>query len=300
MKTVIVTGCNGFIGSKLVGFLLEKNLRVIGLDLNTSKIVNDNFYFYKLDLASNLIDLLVGYNADTLYHLSWNGVSTADKNNPDKQFFNIGLTYNILVLANNLGVKKIVIPGSMSEFSKNYTAVTGNERDTPSDLYAATKVAIRKIAYQFAEKNNVDLNWALITSVYGPGRNDNNLITSCIKNILSGKKVETTKLEQRWDYIYIDDLIKALYYIGEFGHKNSIYPVGSGEVHELGYYVDVIMKKMNCSDYSGIGIIPYKNEYIDNSIPNIELLQRDTSFVADNKFSDAIDVVINYFESLGE
>ena len=275
MQTVIITGCNGFIGKKLTKYLLDKNITVIGMDIIESADNNcEKFTFQKLDFDLPLTDILSKYEIDVLYHLAWCGVSTADKNNPDKQFINIGLTYKILELANSLKIKKIVIPGSMSEFSRCTEPVTGYEKDSPSDLYAATKVAIRKIAYQYCLKNNLDLNWLLITSVYGSDRNDANLIKYVINSLKDNKEVRTTKLEQQWDYIHIDDLLNAFYLIGIKGKKNLIYPVGSGVAKHLKDYVECIASFLNKKNLLRIGDLEYKNKYIDNSIPDISELKK--------------------------
>ena len=73
MKTYLVTGCAGFIGSNLVDYLLKQNNRIIGLDnLSTGKkfflkkaLKNKNFKFYKIDLLKNNIN---GY-FNTCYNL---------------------------------------------------------------------------------------------------------------------------------------------------------------------------------------------------------------------------------------
>lgn len=291
MKTVLITGCNGFIGKKLTLFLLRQGIKVIGLDIIETDDIHDGcFTFYKYDLNNYLYSQLKQYNVDTFYHLAWCGVSSVDKNNPDKQFVNIGLTYHTLELAKEIGVKKVVIPGSMSEFSKYSTPVTGYEPDAPADLYAATKVAVRKIAYQFCEKNNLDLNWLLITSVYGMDRKDSNLITYTIENLKKNIIVETTMLEQKWDYIHIDDLIQAMYLIGKKGGQNLIYPIGSGEVHPLAYYVKSIGEFLDKENLIKIGIVPYKNHFIDNSIPNISALKK-LGFVA-SSFRENMETII--------
>ena len=286
----LVTGCYGFIGRKLTEYLLNNNDTVIGLDIfePSNKISSNNFIFKSF----NFDDDQIYSNIDVMYHMSWVGVSTTDKNDYKKQFLNISLTYEALEFAKRNKIKKIVIPGSMSEFSGYNTNVCGRESDMPSDLYAATKVAVRKIAFQYSRKNDIDVNWLLITSIYGPGRKDNNLITSTIKKIINDEKIGTTKLEQKWDYLYIDDLIEAMYLIGKKGKKNKIYPVGSGKVMRLREYVEIIFKIMSYTDYSGIGSIPYKNDFIDNSMPNISELESDTGFKAKVTFDMGIKNVI--------
>ncbi len=288
METVIITGCNGFIGKKLTKHLLDKGIFVYGLDIFSTQAFENysNFKFIPFDLSKDFTQI-IERNVDVLYHLAWCGVSTVDKNDPDKQFKNIGITYKVLELAKAIHANKVVIPGSMSEFSRCTKPVTGYEQDTPADLYAATKVAIRKISYQYCEKNGLDLNWLLITSVFSIDRVDANLITYTINNLLDNKAVETTKLEQLWDYISIEDLVRAMFIIGENGSKGLIYPIGSGEVHQLSYYIDLIATYMNKKNLLRIGAVPYKNKYIDNSVPDITALEHIGYIVQDN-FKDYI------------
>ena len=293
MKVVIITGCFGYIGKNLANFLIKKDVYVYGVDIFKIDIFDEysNFKYISYE-ELNLFDL--NHEIDVLYHLAWKGVSSNEKNDSDAQFYNIKFTYNILNIAKKLNVKKIIIPGSISEFSEAESAVTGNEIDSPSDLYAATKVAIRKIAYQFCKKNDLDLNWLLITSVYGIGRKDANLLNYTITNLTNNLPVKCTPLEQKWDYIYIDDLINALYLISEKGEKNKLYPVGSGEIHKLKYYVECIAKELNKENLVKIGALPYKNNYIDNSIVDISGLKI-IGFKVDKLFKENIKQIISSY-----
>ena len=62
MKKIIVTGGNGFIGSNLVKFLIDKNYFVINIDKNTysdnsyilKKLNSKNYSFHKFDINNRL------------------------------------------------------------------------------------------------------------------------------------------------------------------------------------------------------------------------------------------------------
>ena len=293
----LVTGCFGFIGKRMCDFLIANNHKVFGMDIkNTGSIQSKNFVFIGFDF-SIAREQLKQNRIDVVFHFAWCGVSTSDKNDPSKQFKNISLTYEILELVKEIGAKRIVIPGSVSEFSKCNKAVTGLEKDSPSDLYAATKVSIRKIVSQFCKTNGLDYNWALITSVYGGERNDNNLLTYTINNLLNNKEVLTTKLEQLWDYLYIDDLIPGLYLIGTKGKKNTIYPIGSGRIEQLNYYVNYIANYLEKKELLRIGALEYKNKYIDNSIVDITRIRK-LGFKCQKPFETNIVDVISYYEKV--
>lgn len=290
MKRIVVIGCYGYIGNTLVRKLLKKGYEVIGFD-----IYNKHFFDNELHFSFRFLDYLnleAIENVDILYYLAWDGVSSNDKNNFSKQFSNIEKTFIILEYSRINKINKIIIPGSMSEFSNCREKVNGTEMGIPSDNYSFIKSIIRQIAMCYAQQYDMNLNYLLITSVYGEDRKDANLIYSTINKLMNNITIETTKLEQLWDYIYIDDLIEAMILIGEKGKKNEIYPIGSGEVKSLKEYVLLIANILKKQNLLSIGCLEYKKSFIDNSVPNIEKI-KELGFCKKNTFEENIIKIIN-------
>jgi nucleoside-diphosphate-sugar epimerase len=116
---------------------------------------------------------------------------------------------------------------------------------------------------------------------------------------LNREKPLTTGLEQKWDYLYVDDLIRAFVLIGDKGIGGKIYPIGSGEQKQMCEYVEIIRNLIDPSLLLGIGEIPYKNpSKIDNQILDITELKLDTGFKAEYDFSRGIIETIKYFKTL--
>lgn len=300
MNSVIITGADGFIGENLTLALAEKGITVYALVYTESSIQSyaslKNVHAIQFDLQ-NIYDVKekLPMNVDVLYHLAWMGVSTAQKNDAVVQLKNINYGLEIMRLASQLYVGKVVYPGSVSEYAYSNVPVNGYNEPSPSDFYSAAKVATHYICDIFAKQNNIDFNWVLISSIYGPGRDDDNLISYSIKTLLNGEKPSFTKLEQKWDYIFIDDLIQALYCIGDKGKKGAVYPIGSGLNKSLLEYVTIVRNKINESLPIGVGDLPYKNSRIDNSVVDISKLKEDTGFVPAYTFELAIQKTIDYF-----
>lgn len=305
MKKVIVTGANGFVGTHLVKLFSSRGYKVYALVKENSdnsileKLENIEIIQFDLEQINN-IERLLPHDVDILYHLAWVGVSTTLKNQESIQLKNIEYSLNILKLAKKLEVKKIVYPGSISEYAYCEVAVTGEEAPSPADSYSASKISTHYVCDIYARQNNLNFNWALIPSIYGPGREDNNLVTYTIKSLLKGKSPDFTKLEQKWDYIYIDDLMEALYSIGNQGINGVVYPIGTGENKHLSYYVKIIRNIIDESIPLGIGNLPYKTDRIDNSIVDITKIQRDTNFVPKYSFVQGIKKTIKYYKNKEE
>ncbi len=301
MQRVIVIGANGFLGSHLVQHLVDLGNDVLALCFEGTEcgflkamkgVICEEFNFETLNKVR-----ADGY--DTIFHMAWAGVSTTYKNEAITQAQNILYGLKVLEFAEINSIHKVIVPGSAAEVSCGMGIITGNETPAPSDLYSASKVATRYVCQTYAKQHNIELIWTLITSIYGPGRNDNNLITYSIKKMLNGEKPSFTGLEQQWDYLYIDDLIDALIALGERGKGGKIYPVGSGDHRQLKEYVYIIRDKIDASLPIGIGECPYKNpDKIDNQVLDITALMEDTGFIAKYNFEKGIEKTIDYYKNL--
>jgi UDP-glucose 4-epimerase len=304
MKKVLVLGSNGFLGRNLAICLASQRIEVIAMvdsrfDYSVLKNKSDIFCL-EFDLSElekfDSHPSIVG--VDTIFHMAWAGVSTTHKNEARVQAQNILHGLSVLEFAERNHIKKVVVPGSAAEYSCGDGIINGKNLPSPSDLYSASKIATRFLCQTYAQQHDIDFIWTTITSVYGPGRNDNNLITYTIKSLLNKERPSFTGLEQEWDYIYIDDLISALIAIGQKGKGGKIYPIGSGVHRKMLEYVQLIKNQINPDLPIGIGDVPYKNAKIDNQVMDISELIEDTGYRPVFDFEDGIAITIDYFKSL--
>lgn len=297
MKKAIITGANGFIGSRLVHILQEKGVETYALvqkDMDYSNITG-NIVEFELDNISLVQDNLP-FDVDCFYHFAWKGVSSSYKNDYVLQMDNINSSLNAMCLAEYLKCKKIIFPGSVSEYAYSDRPVDGKGNPCPADMYSACKVAVHNICEVYAKQHDLSFIWLLIPSIYGPGRSDNNIITYAIKELLNANKPLFTKLEQLWDYLYIDDLLHALYLIGCNGIGGNIYALGSGDVRPLSQYIEIIRNSIDPDLPFEIGALPYKTKQIDNSIVDLSLLCEHTGFEPQYSFEVGIMKTIEYFK----
>ena len=301
MKKVLITGANGFIGSRLTQYLIEKELSVIAVIEPGMKIPSDFFQkditileLKMEDISRTQID--IPDNIDLIYHFAWAGVDSRRKNLEEIQLKNIQYGLNILKMAEARNIPKVVCPGSASEYACFDGIITGKESPEPADMYGAVKAAVRYVMSMDAKSKGIQLVWTLITSIYGPGRMDNNLITYAITSFLKHEIPSFTKLEQQWDYLYIADLIYGLYLIGEFGKGGKAYPLGSGLYRPMWEYVHIIRDIIDPTLPMRIGVLPYKAKKIDHSRLDISNLCEDTGFIPKYPFEIGVRETIEYFK----
>lgn len=302
MNKVVVLGANGFLGTKLSLALSNNGYKVVALvdrrcpyDALRGKnnITTSEFQLDTIDTVND--DLFNG--VDTLYHFAWAGVNASLRSDAEVQVQNIMYGIKVLLFAEKYHINKVIIPGSAAEVGCSQGIITGKELPSPTDMYSASKVATRFVCQTYARQHGIGLIWTLITSIYGPGRDDNNLLSYTIKTLLKGEKPSTTKLEQQWDYLYIDDLIHALILIGEKGVCDKVYPIGSGEHRQMRDYLELIKDLIDPSLKLGIGELPYKNPTIDNQVLDIAELTEDTGFMAITSFEEGIKQQINWIKN---
>jgi nucleoside-diphosphate-sugar epimerase len=299
MKRVAIVGAGGFIGAHLVHFLGSQGIHVLAFDLNMENIpAAHNVDCYHIDLQEptpfKKYSILAS-EIDAVYHLAWIGVASEARDDFSLQISNIDIGLKVLSFCKEISAKRIVIPGSASEYAMSGTTITGEGAFAPVDAYGAAKAACHTLYATYAERHGLSLTWAVTASLYGPGRNDNNILSYAIAKLLSGEKPSFTRLEQRWDFIHVDDLILALYLLGKSDVLRRSYAVASGENRCMFEYITILRDKIDPKLPLGIGELPYKNDKPDHSIFDISAIQSDIGFMPKVPFEIGIGQMIDYF-----
>ena len=244
MKTVIVTGGLGFIGSNLINILNSKNYFVINIDKLTYasnlKNINSrikNYKFYKGDINNkNLIkNILNKYNPSIIYNLA--AETHVDRSIDDpKNFINSNIlgVFNILESIKNHKNKIKLIQISTDEvygdIKKNYKSKE-NDAYNPSSPYAASKASGDLLIKSYIRTYKLN---AIITNCcnnYGPNQYPEKLIPTIIYNLIKNKSIPiygNGKNIREW--IYVKDHCNALIKISKYGKSGENYNIGSGVV----------------------------------------------------------------------
>jgi len=298
MKKVLITGANGFIGHNLVNKLLSEGKEVYGVVYPGHNIYenvcNENLHIKCMDLnlVMNHVREFPSEEIDTLYHFAWAGVRPEFRNDFDVQMMNVNMTLDCMKLAIAIGIKKIVFPGSTNEYLYYGKPLNKDAIPSPNNAYGAAKIALRYLCSDYATKNNIEFVYAIIAGIYAADRRDNNVIFYTIDKLLRKEKPSLTKLEQLWDYVYIDDVVEALYLVGERGKGGAVYGIGHGDNWKLSNYIRIIHQKIDPSIPLGIGEIPYASDKLPCSCIDLTDIKKDTGFIPRIDFNDGISRVI--------
>lgn len=176
-KTVIVTGCAGFIGSHVCQHLLDAGHSVIGLDdLSGGFIENvpNEVCFYKgSTLNHEMVDSIFQHHSPThVIHLA--AYATEGLSFHIRRFNylnNLVSTVNLINAAVNHGVEGFTFTSSMSVYGDQTPPFTEDMPTKPVDPYAVAKDGAEKDLRIAGDVHG--LKWCIIRpySVYGPKQN---------------------------------------------------------------------------------------------------------------------------------
>ena len=294
----MVTGGTGFIGSWLVRELIKNEVKVILLVRNVKKaneMFGDSVTAISIHSSEYYALLKIHSNIDVFYHLAWEGVAPEMKNDREVQIKNIGFAMEMLEYASNLHVKRFIATGTVAEYSFCEDVMDVDAKQTPNDLYGAAKTATHYMLETWARQLEMPFNWIVIPSTYGEGRRDNNILTYTIQTLLKCEKPSYGFLTQLWDFLYVGEVARAMYLIGNKGISGKTYGIGSGDYRPLKEYVTIIRDIINPNLPLGIGDVPSLSDKVFSSCVSIKELSKDTGFIPQVSFEDGIRLAIDYY-----
>ena len=248
MKKIIVTGGQGFIGSILVEFLLDKNYFVINIDksrysANPYNIRNfkkdKNYVFFKEDInnKNKIFKILKKFKPVGIFNLA--AETHVDRSIDNPQSFlktNIFGVFNLLEtikLFKKKFKKKIkLVHVSTDEVYgdiKKNTQVNENYNYNPSSPYSASKAGADQLIKSYFRTYGSQVVIANACNNYGPNQLPEKFIPKVIFNILNNKAIPLYgKGSNVREWIYVKDNCEALLKIFLRGKIGKNYNVGTG------------------------------------------------------------------------
>jgi len=257
IKTAIVTGGAGFIGSHLVDLLLLKKYKVIVIDdlsgghkKNISHHKNNkNFFFLKRNICDKKIQKLNLGKVDYLFHFAGKGDIVPSIEKPTLYFdTNVSGTINVLELARNLKIKKFIYAASSSCYGLAKVPTSESHPLDPRYPYALSKLMGEKTCKHWSELYKIPYISIRIFNAYGPRVKTTGAYGAVFgvffKQKLSGKPFTLVgNGNQKRDFLFVTDVANAFYMCAISNKKNKVYNLGAGAPQSILSLIKILKGK---------------------------------------------------------
>ncbi|MBQ3475978.1 GDP-mannose 4,6-dehydratase [Candidatus Saccharibacteria bacterium] len=315
MKTFLITGGAGFIGSTLTKRLLGEGEKIIVVD-NFNNFYNPeikkdnirpfldnpNFQVYQVDIRDKegLEKVFAENKFDFIMHLAaMAGVRPSIENPMLYQDVNGMGTQNVLEMARKYGVKKLALASSSS--------VYGNCKEVPfrEDMivdfaispYAATKKANEVMAHVYHKLFDMDIVMLRFFTVYGPKQRPDLAINKFTRMMLAGEEIpmfgdgSTSR-----DYTYVDDIIdgicRTFSYLGDHSDVYEIINLGSNNPISLKEMITTIGEVLGIEPK--IEQLPMQPGDVDRTYADITKASKLLGYAPSISFEDGVRKFIDW------
>jgi ADP-L-glycero-D-manno-heptose 6-epimerase len=276
---IIVTGCNGFIGSNLVSQLNKLGFNnIIGVDDLSKKKNLINIEHCEIE---GLLDIEEFESNYLLKDKSFNDVN---------QIFHQGACTNTMewdaeyMMKNNFSFSQQLLDfaerNSVSFIYASSASVYGGgkkfeeirENENPINLYAFSKYLFDQLVRQKVKANKIQIVGLRYFNVYGPNESHKGQMASVAYHLHQQlKEGNDVKLfegsggfgpgEQRRDFIYVDDVVKVNLWFMNNPDVSGIFNVGTGKSQTFN---EVAKAVIEWHGKGSITYIPFPKELIDS------------------------------------
>lgn len=284
---VLITGGAGFIGSNLADALIEDNEIVVIDDLSMGKIENlpqsKHLHFFERSITDvNFMEkILVEWKFDYIFLLAA-VASVADTIKRPLITHETNQEANVRILeiirSRHLPLKKLLFASSAAVYGN--TPELPKREDSqidPLSPYAIDKYATERFVINYGKLYQIPTVCTRFFNVYGPKQNPKSPysgVLSIIANAIKNNKEFTVfgDGKQTRDFVYINDVIKALIILMTTDAKLEVFNVATERATSLNEVIN-IFESFSKSKFK----VNYKEERIGdikNSVASVKLISQ--------------------------
>lgn len=248
MKTVFVTGADGFIGSHLTERLVRDGYRVRALAQYNSfnswgwldhagQDIQGHFEVVTGDVRDAHGIMAAMRDCDAILHLAALIAIPFSYHSPDMYVeTNVRGTLNVLQAARALGIGKVVHTSTSEVYgSARYVPIDEGHPLQGQSPYSASKIGADQLAFAFHSSFEMDVITVRPFNTYGPRQSARAFIPTVITQVAAGARdIRLGSLNPTRDFTYVSDTVAGFVAALEASEV-------SGEVFNLGTNFEVTM-----------------------------------------------------------
>ena len=220
LKSALVTGSTGFLGSALVTRLLAEKVEVTCLvrsqSISKAHACADGRRICFVEVpsfeTSVLQSKLAGISAEVIFHLASYGVQQADRDIGQLVEGNVSIVLNLLRATAHWPLRRFVHTGTCSEYGypgPQDTLIAETHSVQPRSLYGAVKAASVLCGNALASSLSIPFVTLRLFGVFGTRETPPRLVPYLISQLQNDRPVDLTPGEQVRDFLFEDDVAAA-------------------------------------------------------------------------------------------
>lgn len=313
MKTVLVTGGYGFIGSNFIHLLNSKmpETRIINIDKisycsSPSHLDGLNVISYDIDIneMEEVLNILKDHRVDMVVHFAAQShVDNSFNNSIQFTQDNVMGTHNLLEACKRYGELSRFIHISTDEVYGETVRKEPSKEDelpNPTNPYAATKIAAEFLVQSYFHCFDLPTIIVRGNNVYGPRQYPEKIIPKFIVNLMNGKKCTIHGSgNTRRNFIFVEDTCEAVLTIAQKGMINQVYNIGNENewsAYQIAIHLIGILRGSHVDPKDFIEYVPdrFYNDF-QYRIDSTKI--RDLGWSPKINFSDGLQKTIDYYRN---
>ena len=313
MKKVLVLGSGGFIGASLVNHLHKNGYEVTAFDKRPIPGLLEKLHvrWFSGDfLTSGDIEQLIEKNEfDIIYHLVATKLPASSNLDPvgdclENVVSSLRLLEAIRKKNNMPRFVFISSGGTVYGASKHFEPIQEYEATDPICAYGISKLVIEKYLYMYHAAWDLDYIVLRLSNPYGEYQvlnSNQGIINVAISNALSGQPLEIWgDGEITRDFIYIEDVLKAMVNAGTLPVSSRVVNIGSGKATTINEVLTVVMRSLPVK--LDIVYKPARNVDVKYNVLNIglasEVLSWRPEVTLELGIKKIVDFYLRYFKDI--
>jgi GDP-4-dehydro-6-deoxy-D-mannose reductase len=242
--SVLVTGCNGFVGRHLTDRLLQSGARVTGVDLQQSAWT-DRLPYECIDIcdARAVLDVIGAHDVGSVVHLAALANPRSAQDHPLEAIrTNVLGSVSFYEACRLRETLRLLVIGSSEEYARHGSRDLFLSEDCPLEatgIYGVTKTCSEAVGKSYAAAYGCQIVFTRSFNHSGPGQASGYVLSDFARQcagIAAGVRdpvVHVGDLDVQRDFLDVGDVVSAYLLLLDRGVPGTVYNVCSSECYPL-------------------------------------------------------------------